>query len=93
MTSESALPSRHLITLIFLSIYSLVTYVCSFLSIATFTPRYFTTLAHLTPPISVRFSLVRISDFFLVKSQVPLETEFSQLLDYHLNLMLVAGHH
>ena len=30
---------------------------------------------------------------FLVKSQVPLETELSQFLDNHLNLMLVAGHH
>ena len=72
MTSESALRSRNLITLMFLSICSLVTYVCSFLSIATFTPRYLTTLAHLTPPISVRFSLVRISDFFLLSRKFQL---------------------
>ena len=65
MTSESALPSFHLITLMFLSIYSLATFVCSFLSAVTFTPRYLTTLVHLTSPIYWRFSHVRISDFFL----------------------------
>ena len=53
-------------SLTFLSICSLVTYVCSFLSIVTRTPRYFTILTHLIPPISGRSSLVRISDFFLL---------------------------
>ena len=65
ITSESALPSRHLSNLMFLSICSLATWVCSFLSIVTRTPKYLTYLTHLIPPISGRSSLVRISDFFL----------------------------
>ena len=66
MTSGSALPSRHLMSFTFLSICSLVTLVCSFLSLDTRTPRYFTALTHLIPPISGMSSLVRISDFFLL---------------------------
>ena len=65
ITSESALPSRNFSRFMFLSIYSLATLVCSFLSMVTRTPKYFTYLTHLMPPISGRSSLVRISDFFL----------------------------
>ena len=70
--SESALPSRHLMNLMFLSICSLATYFCSFLSMVTRTPRYFTILVHLTPPISYRSSPVRISDFFLFSRKFQL---------------------
>ena len=59
-------------SLTFLSICSLVTYVCSFLSIVTRTPRYLTDLTHLIPPISGRSSLVRISDFFLLRRRFQL---------------------
>jgi hypothetical protein len=76
ITSESALPSRHLNSLIFLSICSLATLVCSFLSMVTRTPKYLTCLTHLIPPISGRSSLVRISDFFL------LSRRFQSLLSY-----------
>ena len=80
MTSESALPSRHLITLTFFSICSLATFVCSFLSTVTLTPRYLTILVHLTPPISVKFSLVRISDFFLFSSKFQFEKSYASSL-------------
>ena len=76
ITSEYALPSRHLNSLIFLSICALATLVCSFLSMMTRTPRYLTYLTHLIPPISGRSSLVRISDFFL------LSRRFQLLLSY-----------
>ena len=72
ITSESALPSRHLSSLIFLSICSLATLVCSFLSMVTRTPKYLTCLTHLIPPISGRSSLVRISDFFLFSRRFQL---------------------
>ena len=72
MTSESALPSRHLKSLMFLTICSLATLVCSFLSTVTRTPKYLTYLTHLIPPISGRSSLVRISDFFLLSRKFQL---------------------
>ena len=76
ITSESALPSRHLNSLIFLSICSLTTLACSFLSIVTRTPKYLTYLTHLTPPISGRSSFVRISDFFLLSRKFQLLLSF-----------------
>ena len=59
-------------SLMFLSIYSLATWVCSFLSIVILTPRYLTVLTHLIPPISGRSSPVRISDFFLLSRRFQL---------------------
>ena len=65
-TSGSALLSLHLSTLMFLETYSLATLSCSFLSCVTLTPRYFTELTHLMPPISSLPPCARISDFFLL---------------------------
>ena len=64
-TSGSALLSRFLSTLTFLTTCSFATLSCSFLSMTTLTPRYLTIWVHFTPLTSSRFSLVRISDFFL----------------------------
>ena len=64
-TSLSTLFSLHLRSWKFLMIYSFEILIYSFLSTATFTPKYFTVVEHLIPLTSSSCSLVSISDFLL----------------------------
>jgi hypothetical protein len=65
-TSMSTLFNLHLRSRVFLFTYSFDILICSFLSTATLTPRYFTEEEHLIPLISSSsFSPVSISDFLL----------------------------
>ncbi len=72
MTSESALPSRHLMSFTLLSIFSLLIIRLFFPGIVTCTQRYFTVLTDLIPSIYGRSSWVRISDFLFLSRRIQL---------------------
>jgi len=65
-TSLSTLLNLHLSSCTFLFTYSFEILIYSFLSVATFTPRYLTVAEHLIPLISYSGIAVSISDFLLL---------------------------